>query len=59
MNLKDHSNENLTDERKEHTLRTIEAIGVIEEAFREIERLNLENQRLRDKLLTASINPNG
>lgn len=59
MNLKDHSELGLTDQRKEHTLRTIEAVGILKDAFLEIERLNLENQRLRDKIFTASMNPNG
>ena len=33
--------EGLTDQRKEHTLRTIEAIGILEEFARENERLKM------------------
>jgi len=47
------------EQRADHTARTIEAVGIIKDAFLEIERLNLENQRLRDKLYAASIMPNG
>ena len=35
------SEDNLTDQRKERTLRTIEAIGILEEFARENERLKM------------------
>jgi len=51
--MQNTSNEGLTEQRKEHTLRTIEAIGILKDAFKEIDRLNLENQELRNSLLMA------
>jgi len=51
--MQNTSNEGLTEQRKEHTLRTIEAIGILKDAFKEIDRLNLENQELRNALLMA------
>ena len=39
--MQNTSNEGLTEQRKEHTLRTIEAIGILEEFARENERLKM------------------
>ena len=49
MKLKNHSKEGLYDERKEHTERTIEAIEILQEAFLEIQRLNLIIEDLRKR----------
>ena len=39
--MQNTSEDNLTDQRKEHTARTIEAIGILEEFARENERLKM------------------
>ena len=48
------STEGITEQRKEHTARTIEAIATLKGAFELIEELKRENLILRMKLYTAS-----
>ena len=58
--MQNTSNEGLTEQRKEHTARTIEAIGILKDAFREIGKMqmlindrDLKIQELQNALLMA------
>ena len=39
--MQNTSEDNLTDQRKEHTARTIEAIGIIKDAFGQIDKMQM------------------
>ena len=54
------SEEGLTEQRKEHTLRTIEAVGILKGAFEQIDKMqllindrDLKIQELQNALLMA------
>ena len=60
------SEEGLTEQRKEHTAKTIESIGILKGAFEQIDKMqmllndkDLKIQELQNALLMARSIPNG
>ena len=50
--------EGLTDQRKEHTLRTIEAIGILKDAFKQVDdmQIRLNDRDLQIQSLNIKVN---
>ena len=56
--MQNTSEDNLTDHRKEHTLRTIEAIGILKDAFKQVDdmQIRLNDRDLQIQSLNIKVN---